>query len=76
MKKFKKDNKMVGGIYWTMWLTPLFYLFVTFKSTKIIWEKLEAKYGANDAEKKKYVVSEWLCFQIIDDKSIMGHVHV
>jgi len=41
---------------------PLFDLFVTFKSAKIIWEKLEVKYGVDDAGQKKYVVDEWLCF--------------
>ena len=54
----------------------LFDLFVIFKSTNIIWTKLEAKYGSDDAEKKKYVVKKWLQFQIIDDKLIMEQVHV
>ena len=39
---------------------PLFDLFVTFKSTKIIWERQKVKYGADDAGKKKHVVGEWL----------------
>jgi len=50
---------------------PLFDLFVIFKSTKIIWTKLKAKYGLDDAGKKKYVVGKWLQFQIIDDNPIM-----
>ena len=54
----------------------LFNLFVTFNSAKIICEKLEVKYGADDAGKKKYVVSEWLRFQITDDKPVMEQVHV
>jgi len=41
---------------------PVSDLFVTFKSANIIWEKLEVKYGANDAGKKKYVIGECLCF--------------
>jgi len=40
----------------------LFNLFITFRSAKIIWEKLEVKYGADGAGKKKYVVGEWLRF--------------
>jgi len=35
---------------------PLFNLFVTFKPTKIIWERLVVKYEADDVGKKKYVV--------------------
>jgi len=47
---------------------PLFDLFMNFKSAKIIWTKLEAKYGLDDAKKRKYVVGKWLQFQIVDDK--------
>ena len=55
---------------------PLFDLFFIFKYAKIIWEKLEVKYGGDEAGKKKYVVGEWMCFQITDDKQIMEQVHV
>ena len=54
---------------------PLFDLFVNFKYAKVIWTKLGVKYGSNDARKKKYVVSKWLQFQIVDDKPIMEQVH-
>jgi len=55
--------------------SPLFDLFVNFKSTKIILTKLNAKYGLDDTGKKKYVVDKWLQFQIVNDKSIMEQVH-
>jgi len=55
---------------------PLFNLFVIFKFAKIIWTKLEAKYGSDDAGKRKYVVGKWLQFQIVEDKPIMEQVHV
>ena len=54
---------------------PLFDLFVNFKSVKIIWTKVEVKYGSDDAGKKKYAVGKWLQFQIIDNKPIMKQVH-
>ena len=62
MKKFEKDNKMVRGHPLNHMTNPLFHLFVIFKSAKIIWEKLEIKYEADDTEKKKYIVGEWLHF--------------
>jgi len=71
MKKIKKDNKMIRGHLLNYITNPLFDSFVTFKSAKFIWEKFEVKYGADNAEKKKYVVGEWLRLQIIDGKSIM-----
>ena len=55
---------------------PLFYLFVTFRSTKITWEKLEVMYEADGARKKKYVVGKRLRFHFTDDKPIMEQVHV
>jgi len=57
-KNFDKDNKTVKRHLLNHMSNPLFDLFVTFKSVKIIWEKLEVKYGANDAGMKKYVVGE------------------
>jgi len=35
---------------------PLFDLFVNFKSEKIIWIKLDVKYGSDDVRKRKYVI--------------------
>jgi len=54
----------------------LFEPFVIFKSAKVIWTKLGTNYGSDDAKKRKYVVSKWLQFQIMDDKPIMEQVHV
>jgi len=48
---------------------------MNFKSVKTIWTKLEAKYGSDDAEKKKYIIGKWLQFQIVEDKPIMEQVH-
>jgi len=39
---------------------PQFDLFVNFKYGKLIWTKLDTKFGSDDAGKKKYVVGKWL----------------
>jgi len=54
---------------------PLFDLFVNFKSTKLIWTKLDAKYGSDDAGKRKYIVGKFLQFQITDKTIIMEQVY-
>ena len=74
MKKFEKDNKTVRGHLLNHMTNPLFDLFVIFKFAKIIWEKLQVRYGADDVGKKKYVVCAWLHFQITDGKPIMEQV--
>jgi len=58
IKKFEKYNKMVRGHLLKHMINPLFDLFINFKSAKIIWEKLEIKYGPDNAREKKYVVGE------------------
>ena len=75
-KKLEKDNKLARSYLLNNMFNPLFDLFVIFKSVKIIWTKLGAKYGSDDAEKRKYVVGKWLQFQIVDNKPIMEQVHV
>jgi len=41
---------------------PLSDLFVNFKSLNLIWSKLNAKYGSNDAKNEMYVIGKWLQF--------------
>jgi len=62
MKKFEKDNKTVMALLLKHMINPILDLFVTFRSTEIICEKLEVKYGADDAGGKKYLVAKWLQF--------------
>jgi len=50
-KKLEKDNKLARSYMLNNMSNLLFDLFVIFKSAKIIWTKLEAKYGSDDAEK-------------------------
>ncbi|XP_074271356.1 uncharacterized protein LOC141595289 [Silene latifolia] len=76
INKFDKDNKTVRCQLLNNMTDTLFDLFMVHKSSKLIWESLEAKYGADDAGKKKYVVGKWLEFQMADEKPIMEQVHV
>ena len=64
-KKLKKDSKLDRSYLLNNMSNPLFDLFVNFKSAKIIWTKLEAKYGSDDARKRKDVIGKWLQFQIV-----------
>ncbi|KAH0754452.1 hypothetical protein KY290_024722 [Solanum tuberosum] len=73
--KFEKDNRTVRGHLLNHMTNPFFDLFVTYKSVKEIWDSLDKKYGADDAGKKKYVVRQWIKFQMVDNKSIMEQVH-
>lgn len=74
--KYEKDNKTVRFHLLNLMTNNLFDLFMVHKSSKLIWEALEKKYGADDAGKQKYVVGKWLAFQMVDDKPVMDQVHV
>ncbi|XP_070007571.1 uncharacterized protein LOC142165387 [Nicotiana tabacum] len=74
-KKFENDNKTVRGHLLNHMSNPLFYLFINYKSAKVIWDSLEKKYGVDNAGKKKYVVRKWIKFQMVDDKPIMEQFH-
>ncbi|KAK9668837.1 hypothetical protein RND81_13G090100 [Saponaria officinalis] len=76
IKKFDKDNKTVRCQLLSHMSDTLFDFFMVHKSAKLIWESSEAKYGADDAGKKKYVVGKWLEFHMVDGKPIMEQVHV
>ncbi|XP_074297735.1 uncharacterized protein LOC141628496 [Silene latifolia] len=76
IKKFDKDNKLVRCQLLNNMTDTLFYLFMVHKPSELIWESLEAKYRADYAGKKKYVVGKWLEFQMADGKPIMEQVHV
>jgi len=69
-RKFEKDNKAIRGHLLNCMLKLLFNLFVSFKFAKINWEKLKVKYRVDDAGKNRYMVREWLRFQIINDQAI------
>jgi len=52
-KKLKMDNKLARCYLLNNMFNPLFNPFFNFKYAKLIWTKLNAKYGLDDDEKKK-----------------------
>ncbi|KAK8635369.1 hypothetical protein V6N13_004108 [Hibiscus sabdariffa] len=74
-EKYAKVNKTVRGHLLSHMSNKLFDMFHKERSAKVIWDTLEKKYGADDADIKKYVVGEWLRFKMTDEKPIMYQVH-
>ncbi|KAK9028621.1 hypothetical protein V6N11_025774 [Hibiscus sabdariffa] len=74
-EKYAKDNKTVRGHLLSHMSNKLFDMFHKERSAKVIWDTLEKNYGADDVGIKKYVVGEWLKFQMTDEKPIMDQVH-
>nr|KAJ0202827.1 hypothetical protein LSAT_V11C500278000 [Lactuca sativa] len=53
----------------------LYDLYSPVKDPKELWNALELKYKAHEEGTNKYLVSKYLEFQMVDDKSIMEQVH-
>nr|KAJ0199823.1 hypothetical protein LSAT_V11C600321130 [Lactuca sativa] len=53
----------------------LYDLYSLVKDPKELWNALELKYKAHEEVANKYLVSKYLEFQMVDDKSIMEQVH-
>ena len=77
IQKYEKDDKIVCFHILNLMTNNLFDLFTVHKSSKLVWEALEKKYGVVDVRKQKYVVGKWLAFHMVDDKPlVMDQVHV
>nr|KAJ0190715.1 hypothetical protein LSAT_V11C800406370 [Lactuca sativa] len=53
----------------------LYDLYSPVKDPKELWSALELKYKAHEEGTNKYLVSKYLAFQMVGDKSIMEQVH-
>ncbi|KAM0046470.1 hypothetical protein Hdeb2414_s0009g00316711 [Helianthus debilis subsp. tardiflorus] len=53
----------------------LYDLYAPVKSARELWKALEDKYKAHEEGTNKYLISKYLDFQMVDDKSILEQVH-
>lgn len=73
-RDYNKDNKTFIGHLLNHMTNVLVVLIVPYKYAKEVWDILEKKYGVDDANKRKFVVGNWLQFQFVDEKPIVEHV--
>ena len=53
----------------------LFDIYQNFESAKELWDSLESKYMAEDASSKKFLVSNFLGYKMIDSRPVMEQFH-
>ena len=53
----------------------LYDLYAPVTSARELWKALEDKYKAHEEGTNKYLISKYLDFQMVDDKSILEQVH-
>ena len=49
----------------------LYDYYSSFKTTKDVWDALQKKYDTEEAGSKKYAVSRYMKFQIVEEKSVV-----
>nr|GLL16811.1 uncharacterized protein LOC109191863 [Ipomoea trifida] len=66
----------VAGSNGKTMISPAVAIFLTYQeSSKDLWEKLEAKYIFEDASSKKFLVSEFNEFKMVDSRPVMEQFH-
>ncbi|XP_021734975.1 uncharacterized protein LOC110701670 [Chenopodium quinoa] len=73
--KFAKDDRTSKGMLLHYMSNNLLDIYMSFYHARDIWDDLEKKYGTDDASTKRYCVSKWLSFQVVDDKPIIDQIH-
>ncbi|GKC89149.1 hypothetical protein Tco_1149798, partial [Tanacetum coccineum] len=71
MAKWDNDDYVCRGLILNGTSDPLFDIYKNAESSKELWDSLEAKYMAEDASSKKFLVSNFTNYTMTDSRQIM-----
>ena len=74
-QKWENDDYICTGHILNGLCDALFDVYQDSTSAKDLWDKLEARYMQEDATSKKFLVSRFNNYKMIDGKSIMDQMH-
>ncbi|XP_021743406.1 uncharacterized protein LOC110709492 [Chenopodium quinoa] len=74
-KKWKNDDYICRGHILNGMSNELFDVYQFHESVKLLWDELESKYMAEDASSKKFLVSKFNNFKMIDSRPVMKQFH-
>ncbi|GKD84989.1 hypothetical protein Tco_1356143 [Tanacetum coccineum] len=69
--KWENDDYVCKGLILNGMFNFLFDIYQNIESSKELWHSLEAKYIADDASSKKFLVSNFTNYKMIDSRPIM-----
>ncbi|KAL7583612.1 uncharacterized protein LOC128129029 [Lactuca sativa] len=73
--KWENDDYICRGHILNGMFDSLFYIYQNFESAKELWDSLESKYMAKDAYNKKFLVSNFIGYKMIDSRLVMEQFH-
>ncbi|CAM8972633.1 unnamed protein product [Rhodiola kirilowii] len=68
--KWENDDYIYSGHILNGMSDPLFDLYQTVESAKELWDALEAKYMREDASSKKFLVSNFNSYKMVDSRPV------
>ncbi|XP_052624162.1 uncharacterized protein LOC128132138 [Lactuca sativa] len=73
--KWENDDYICRGHILNGMSDSLFDIYQNFESAKELWYSLESKYMAEDASSKKFLVSNFMSYKMIDSRTVMEQFH-
>nr|KAJ0220107.1 hypothetical protein LSAT_V11C200064520 [Lactuca sativa] len=73
--KWENDDYICRGHILNGMSDSLFDIYQNFESAKELWDSLESKYMAEDASSKKFLVSNFMGYKMIDSRPVMEQYH-
>nr|KAJ0226448.1 hypothetical protein LSAT_V11C100026870 [Lactuca sativa] len=73
--KWENDDYICRGHILNGMSDSLFDIYQNFESAKELWDSLESKYMAEDASSKKFLVSNFMGYKMIDSRLVMEQFH-
>ncbi|GJS48577.1 zinc finger, CCHC-type containing protein [Tanacetum coccineum] len=69
--KWDSDDYVCRGLTLKGMYDPLFNIYQNIESRKELWDSFEAKYMVEDASSKKFLVSNFTNYQMVDSRPVM-----
>ncbi|XP_077231988.1 uncharacterized protein LOC143865549 [Tasmannia lanceolata] len=74
-QKWENDDFLCRGYIFSAMTNFLYDVYCGMKTAKEMWDALDKKYKTEDAGVKKSVVGNYLRFEMVDGKPVLGQVH-
>ncbi|GJS17923.1 hypothetical protein Tco_0412395 [Tanacetum coccineum] len=73
--KFKNDNFICRGHILNAMSDPLFDVYQNYSTARELWNALEERYFTKDATSKKFIVSKFNSYKMVDSRPIMDQMY-